>query len=102
MGNTTFDFDAFEQLKQIKTPSGQTVAPDYDGLGRRVTSPQGALSYAGMGVRPVADGARRFQRGPLGVIATDDMVDGGAAWAFADEHSDVVGVFDAGDMVLDG
>ena len=100
LGTTNFDFDAFEQLARITTPDASVTDQAYDGLGRRVSSPTGTLTYAGTEIRPTTDGASRFQRGPVGVIGIDDTSDGGGLWAHTDAHSDVVGTFDPGDTAL--
>lgn len=95
-GTTDFDFDAFEQLSKITTPDGAVVDQTYDALGRRLTSPTGALAYAGGDIRPAADGAGRYQPGPFGALGIDDLTEGDGTWAHADNHSDVVGTFHAG------
>jgi RHS repeat-associated protein len=102
LGTTNFDFDAFEQLSRIATPDGTTTNQAYDPLGRRLDSPTGALSYAGGEIRPSADGANRYQRGPLGATAIDDTADGGGRWAHTDQHTDVVGAFSPGTTTLAG
>ncbi|HEX6235791.1 MAG TPA: DNRLRE domain-containing protein [Acidimicrobiales bacterium] len=102
LGTTNFDFDAFEQLSKITTPDGTAGEHVYDGLGRRLTSPTGDLTYAGMDIRASADGAFRYQRGPAGAIGIDDLADGGGLWAYADNHTDVVGSFTPGATSLTG
>src|SRR5690606_27879428 len=100
LGTTNFDFDAFEQPARITGPDGTPVDYTYDALGRRLDSPTGALTYAGVGIRPSTDGASRFQHGPLASLAVDDTTDGGRSWAHTDAHTDVVGAFTPGDIAL--
>lgn len=95
-GPSNFDFDAFEQLSKIVVPGAPVANHTYDALGRRLTSPTGSLSYAGAAIRPSADGANRYQPGPVGVVGIDDMTNGGGVWAHTDAHSDVVGTFSPG------
>lgn len=101
-GTTAYDFDAFEQLRKITPPTGGAVNYAYDPLGRRLSSPTGPLSYSGTGIRPSSDGATRYQPGPIGTIAVDDMTAGAGKWAHADSHTDVVGTFTPGATTLAG
>jgi RHS repeat-associated protein len=102
-GSTSFDFDAFEQLKTVTPPSPATASTyDYDALGRRRSAPTGPLTYPGMGIQPSSDGANRYGWGPggTGVVAVDDMTSGGGLWAHADGHADMVGTFTPGATAL--
>jgi RHS repeat-associated protein len=101
-GTTSYDFDAFEQLRKITPPTGSATTYKYDPLGRRLDSPTGTLTYAGTDLRPSADGAHRYQPGALGVIGVDDLTSGGGQWAHADGHTDVVGTFTPGATSLAG
>jgi RHS repeat-associated protein len=102
LGVTSFKFDALEQLRSITPPNTTAVNHTYDPLGRRLSSPTGALQYSGTDIRPVIDGANRYQPGPAGVVAVDDMAAGGGVWAHTDGHTDVVGTFSAGATQMAG
>jgi RHS repeat-associated protein len=100
-GETSFDFDAFEQLRTVTPPSPAAASTySYDALGRRRSAPTGALTYAGMDIQPSSDGVSRYGWGPGGTVAVDDMAAGGGTWAHADGHTDVVGTFAPGATAL--
>ncbi|WP_149256886.1 RHS repeat-associated core domain-containing protein [Actinomadura sp. K4S16] len=85
---TTYDFDAFDRL----TTSGGTTYT-YDGLDRPATRNDTPFTYAGLGTDPVADGGKRYARGPSDEpIATTQGLS--TRITLSDKHDDVFGTFD--------
>ncbi|OZV84425.1 hypothetical protein CA850_00760 [Micromonospora echinospora] len=96
----TTQTDAFGQVLSQQNIGGTTSTYSYDALGRAIKP---GFTYTGIGNDLASDGTATYTRGPSGELLGVGTGSGaGSAYAWTDQHTDLVGLFSATGSALTG